>query len=77
MTLQDKCNAFWPTTESPNLASCGFFQEYFGYTAAPSVFKDDHIIKEAGFLKYYPERLVEDTDRLVLHILTERSARSS
>lgn len=46
-----------------------FFQEYFGYTAAPAVFKDDHIIKEAGFQKYYPERLVEDTDRLVLDIL--------
>jgi hypothetical protein len=46
-----------------------FFQEYFGYTAAPGVFKDDYVIRDAGFLKYYPERLVEDTDRLVLYVL--------
>ncbi|MEQ8784822.1 MAG: DUF1588 domain-containing protein [Pirellulaceae bacterium] len=48
-----------------------FFQEYFGYTAAPSVFKDDYVLRDAGFMKYYPERLVEDTDRLVLHILEQ------
>jgi hypothetical protein len=48
-----------------------FFQEYFGYTAAPGVFKDDYVIRDAGFLKYYPENLVEDTDRLVLYILEQ------
>ncbi|MCR9202006.1 MAG: DUF1588 domain-containing protein [Planctomycetaceae bacterium] len=44
-----------------------FFHEYFGYAAAPGVFKDT-----ARFGKDYrkvPERLVEDADTMVMHIV--------
>src|SRR5262249_4934194 len=39
-----------------------FFQEYFGYTAATLVFKDKPLLS-------YPSQLIDDTDRLVLHVL--------
>lgn len=42
----------------------GFFREYFGYGAAPEVFKD----KPADIL-HAPEQMVRDTDQLVLYIL--------
>jgi hypothetical protein len=41
-----------------------FFQEYFGYTAAPDVFKDKSLNEY-----FYAPSLVGDTDKLVLHIL--------
>ncbi|MDX1944178.1 MAG: DUF1588 domain-containing protein [Pirellulaceae bacterium] len=56
-----------PAIDKPRILR--FFQEYFGYTLAPEVFKDDAVSRAAGFPKYRPESLVEDTDRLVLHIL--------
>jgi hypothetical protein len=43
-----------------------FFQEYFGYTKAPEVFKDRY-----AYLDYDPYVLVNDTDALVLAILAE------
>lgn len=46
-----------------------FFHEFFGYAAAPGVFKDT-----ARFGKDYrkvPERLVEDADTLVMHIVRQ------
>jgi hypothetical protein len=55
--------------EMPKPRILRFFREYFGYYRATDVFKDEPIIKAAGYQKYYPENLVEDTDRLVLHIL--------
>ncbi|MGC6457568.1 MAG: DUF1588 domain-containing protein [Akkermansiaceae bacterium] len=42
-----------------------FFQQYFGYTKAPDVFKDD--LRHGG--KHDPENLVKDADWTVLHIL--------
>jgi hypothetical protein len=51
-----------------------FFQEYFDYTEAPDVFKDDYIIKAAAIGKYNPTQLVNDTDALVLHILANDRA---
>ncbi|MBL8798485.1 MAG: DUF1588 domain-containing protein [Planctomycetia bacterium] len=48
-----------------------FFQEYFGYADAPGVFKDEPVIRAAGFGRYSPQFLVEDTDALVLLILKE------
>jgi hypothetical protein len=45
-----------------------FFQEYFGYTAAPEIFKDDDLLPPE--VRTY---LVNDTDRLVHEIyLTDR-----
>lgn len=41
-----------------------FFREYFGYDAAPEVFKNDKDNPD-----HDPRALVEDTDRLVLHVL--------
>ena len=49
-----------------------FFQEYFGYTTASDVFKDETTRKEAGIPgrgDWFPMFFVNDTDRLVLHIL--------
>ncbi len=47
-----------------------FFQEYFGYTAAAEVFKDDHILKTLNIgSQYRPAALVADTDRLVAWVL--------
>ena len=43
-----------------------FFQEFFGYPAAIQVFKDGS--RFPGH-RHQPDRLVEDTDQLVLHIL--------
>lgn len=49
-----------------------FFREYFDYYRAPDVFKDPVDLKAAGISgKYTPDRLVEDTDLLVLHILAD------
>ena len=44
-----------------------FFQQYFGYTRAPDVFKDD--LRHGG--KHDPRRLVSDADWTVLHILSQ------
>ncbi len=60
---------YWddPSIEKPRILR--FFHEFFGYDAAPGVFKD-----EARFGKDYrkvPERLVQDADTLVLHIVKQ------
>ena len=53
-----------PETKKPRILR--FFREYFGYAAAPDVFKDESEIKKAKIgRKYYPQSLVADTDRLV------------
>lgn len=49
-----------------------FFQEYFGYTTAIDVFKDDATRKAAGFRgknDWHPNFFVSDTDRLILWVL--------
>ncbi|MDB4749391.1 DUF1588 domain-containing protein [Rubripirellula sp.] len=56
--------------DDPNIAKpriLRFFHEFFGYNAAPGVFKDT-----ARFGKDYrkvPERLVDDADTLVMHLV--------
>jgi len=56
--------------DDPNIAKpriLRFFHEFFGYSAAPGVFKD-----AARFGKDYrkvPERLVDDADTLVMHLV--------
>ena len=60
---------YWddPGIEKPRILR--FFHEFFGYDAAPGVFKD-----ETRFGKDYrkvPERLVQDADTLVLHIVKQ------
>lgn len=55
------------TIEKPRILR--FFHEFFGYHAAPGVFKD-----AARFGKDYrkvPERLVQDADTLVLHLVKQ------
>ncbi len=56
-----------PEAETPTLLR--FLREYFGYASAPDVFKDDSVVSAAKIGRYYPDSLVEDTDRLVLHVL--------
>ncbi len=51
-----------PKLENPRILK--FFREYFEYSNATEVFKD----KPNGFM-HEPRILVEDTDRLVLHVL--------
>jgi hypothetical protein len=48
-----------------------FFQEYFGYTGAPDVFKDETTLAEYGIGKggWVPNFFVADTDHLVRWIL--------
>ena len=49
-----------------------FFQEYFGYTRAPDVFKDEETRKAAGLRGrggWQPDIFVSDTDQTVLWIL--------
>jgi len=47
-----------------------FFQEFFGYTKAPQVFKDQATKRKARLGgNYRPEVLVADTDNLILTIL--------
>ncbi len=51
-----------------------FFQEYFGYTSAPSVFKDEVTLKAAGLQKsgsyfWYPLFFVGDADNLIQWVL--------
>jgi hypothetical protein len=61
-----------PQIEKPRMLR--FFQEYFGYPEAAEVFKDDFVIKAADVGDYrgpIVERLVHDTDQLVLHILAK------
>jgi hypothetical protein len=48
-----------------------FFREYFGYTIAPDVFKDEPTRKKDGVTYYWPQSLVYDTDRLIQMILKE------
>lgn len=49
-----------------------FFQEYFGYTTAPQVFKDQATKREARLAgSYSPEALVSDTNLLVLYCLEQ------
>ena len=49
-----------------------FFQEYFGYTMAPQVFKDEATRRKAGVRgSYSPESLVSDTNLLVLYCLEQ------
>ena len=59
-----------PQIEKPRILR--FFQEYFGYPEAVNIFKDAHIIKAADvgdFRAPVIERMVHDTDQLVLHVL--------
>ena len=51
-----------PNVENPRLLN--FFREYFGYATATKIVKD----KPVDFI-HEPHTLVEDTDRLVLHVL--------
>ena len=51
-----------PKLENPRILR--FFREYFEYANATDVFKD----KPRGFM-HEPRVLVEDTDRLILHVL--------
>ncbi len=44
-----------------------FFQEFFGYTRAPDVFKDD--TRQGG--KHSPKQLIQDADWTILHILAK------
>ena len=44
-----------------------FFQQYFGYTEAPDIFKDD--LRHGG--KHQPSQLIRDADWTVLHILAK------
>lgn len=53
-----------PKIEKPRLL--GFFQAYFGYDEATSVFKD-----RPKDLMYEPQQYVADTDQLVRHVLAE------
>lgn len=58
------------TIDKPRLLR--FFQEYFGYTTAIDVFKDDSTRKAAGFRgknDWHPNFFVSDADRLVLWVL--------
>lgn len=60
---------YWddPSIDKPRILR--FFHEFFGYNAAPGVFKD-----EARFGNNYrkvPERLVQDADTLVMHIVNQ------
>ncbi|MFT5106157.1 MAG: hypothetical protein ACI8XO_000977 [Verrucomicrobiales bacterium] len=45
-----------------------FFHEFFGYTNAPKVFKDTERFK--GDYRSVPDKLVEDADTLVKHIVS-------
>jgi hypothetical protein len=62
MTLADPQR--WSENQPRLVRINRFFQEYFGYTAAPTVFKDDDLVPPE-----IREHLVNDTDRLVLEIL--------
>jgi hypothetical protein len=62
MTLADPQR--WSENQARLVRVNRFFQEYFGYTAAPEVFKDDDLLPPE-----IREYLVNDTDRLVLEIL--------
>ncbi len=44
-----------------------FFQQYFGYTKAPDIFKDD--LRHGG--KHNPNNLIKDADWTVLHVLAK------
>ena len=48
-----------------------FFQEYFGYTTAGEVFKDQVTLEENGLKKqtYEPDHFISDTDRLIEWVL--------
>ena len=55
--------------DDPKLAKprlLGFFREYFEYGQAPEVFKD-----RPKDLMHEPKQHVADTDRLILHLVTE------
>jgi hypothetical protein len=54
----------WSENQAKLVRVNRFFQEYFGYVAAPQVFKDDDLLPPE-----IREFLVNDTDRLVLEIL--------
>jgi hypothetical protein len=64
--LEEELHGNYRRTQSPRLLR--FFQEYFGYTTAPEVFKDGS--RHPGH-KPRPVSLVEDTDVLIRHILKE------
>ena len=67
MQASYRSNKIGPRFNAPMLR---FFQEYFGYTKAPQVFKDI-ATKRAARLRgnYSPQALVSDTNLLVLHFL--------
>ena len=48
-----------------------FFHEFFGYHRAPLVFKDDARFGRQYDRGHVPQQLVEDADRLVLHLVKQ------
>ena len=63
--VQREVERYWDDSNILKPRILRFFHEFFGYNAAPGVFKDT-----ARFGKDYrkvPERLVEDADTLVMH----------
>ena len=59
----------WESTKNQhNPRLLRFFQEFFGYTAAEDVFKDE--VHVAG-RRHDPKRLARDADILILHILEQ------
>ena len=59
----------WDNQEIAKPRILRFFHEFFGYHDAPKVFKDTARFK--GDYRNVPERLVEDADTLVKHIVRE------
>lgn len=59
----------WDNEEIAKPRILRFFHEFFGYHGAPKVFKDTARFK--GDYRNVPERLVEDADTLVNHIVRE------
>jgi hypothetical protein len=51
-----------------------FFREYFGYSLAPTIFKDEMTLRKSGFRDargWNPDYFVSDADRIVLAALAE------
>ena len=69
--LEEK-KILWGHGPRPNSPVLRFFQEYFGYTRAPQVFKDLATKRKAELAgNYSPEALVHDTNLLVAYILQQ------
>ena len=69
MQASYRSNKVGPRHTAPMLR---FFQEYFGYTKAPQVFKDLATKRKAGLGgNYSPDALVSDTNLLVLYCVDQ------